>query len=287
MWWILLICIVVNAYVVILFKVFDRKKVSILPAIVINYFICVITGYAVFRAPSSLSEVINAPWLPFAIFLGFVFITVFNLVGLTVKEFGVMISTIFQKMSLIGPALVGIVFYAESLSGYKLAGLIFAIAAILLISHPEKEVKWQDTKLWLPFAMLLGSAILEITLYYVNIEGYADNADPVFIMTIFMNAGILGTIILWMRSNKAGIKLGKKEITGGIALGIPNFFSIYLVLYLLDGGLEGSTLFPINNVGILFLTGLTGIYFFKEKMDQLKIIGFLAALISITLIAFC
>ena len=134
--------------------------------------------------------------------------------------------------------------------------------------------------------MLLGSAILEITLFYVNIEGYADNADPVFIMTIFMNAGILGTIILCIRSKKFRLKLGKKEIAGGIALGIPNFFSIYLVLFLLDGGLEGSTLFPINNVGILFLTALTGIYFFKEKMDRLKIIGFLAALISITLIAF-
>lgn len=286
MWWILLICIVVNAYVVILFKVFDRKKVSILPAIVINYFICVITGYAVFREPSSISEVIKSPWFPFAVFLGFVFISVFNLVGQTVKEFGVMISTIFQKMSLIGPALIGIVFYSESLSVFKLAGLIFAIAAILLISHPEKDIKWKDTKLWLPFVMLLGSAILEITLFYVNIEGYADNADPVFIMTIFMNAGILGTIILWIRSKKFSIKLGKKEIAGGIALGIPNFFSIYLVLYLLDGGLEGSTLFPINNVGILFLTALTGIYFFKEKMDRLKIIGFLAALISITLIAF-
>jgi len=49
--------------------------------------------------------------------------------------------------------------------------------------------------------------------------------------------------------------------------------------------MEGSTFFPIVNVGILFITGLAGIFFFKEKLDRLKIWGFIAAILSITLIA--
>lgn len=286
MWYMLLLCILVNAYVVIVFKIFDWQKINLLPAIVINYFICVLTGLIFFQPPSSILEVVNAPWFPFSIFLGAVFIIVFNLIGNTIKEFGIMLSTIFQKMSLIGPAMVGILFYGESLGIAKLLGIGTAIVAIILISHPEKGVRWKGTNLWLPFATLLGSAILEITLFYVNIEKYADNADPTFVMCIFLMAGVFGLVYMMIKSAKHKIHIRRKELIGGIALGIPNFFSIYLVLFLLNKGWDGSSLFPIINVGILFIASLFGIYFFREKLDTLKIAGFAMAIISITLIAF-
>lgn len=281
----LFLCIIVNAYVVIVFKVFDRFKVDLLPAIVINYFVCVITGFLLFDIPSPVYKILNYDWFYYAVFLGLIFISVFNLVGKTVKHFGVMYSTIFQKMSLIGPALVGMWLYAESITPGKIIGILCAILAIILISHPDRKVTWQGTLLLLPLATFFGSAILEITLFYVNIEKIAANADPVFVVAIFLFAGIFGSLVLLASFPSNKRKLRWKEWLGGIGLGIPNFFSIYLVLLLLDGGWEGSSLFPILNVGILFLTGIAGIYFFKESIDKYKLTGFAAAIISIILIS--
>ena len=54
---------------------------------------------------------------------------------------------------------------------------------------------------------------------------------------------------------------------GGIALGIPNFGSIYfLVLALRSGGMESSTIFPVNNVAIVMISTFLGILLFRERM---------------------
>jgi len=211
---VLVVCIVVNAYVVILFKLFDRYSVSLLPAIVLNYFVCVITGLLVFDRPTSFTQVLNAPWLPYSIFLGLIFISVFNLVGKTVKDFGVMVATIFHKMSLVGPAMIGILFYSETFGTIKGIGIIAAILSIYLISHPDKGYSWKDHKWFLPFGTLIGSAILEITLFYVNIEKLADNADPLFVTAIFFNAGLFGLISLALIGKRKKIILSKNELVG-------------------------------------------------------------------------
>jgi uncharacterized membrane protein len=48
---------------------------------------------------------------------------------------------------------------------------------------------------------------------------------------------------------------------------------------------ESSTLFTINNVGILLASALMGVVIFKERLSIKNIIGILVACISIILLA--
>ena len=75
-------------------------------------------------------------------------------------------------------------------------------------------------------------------------------------------------------------------ILGGIALGVPNFFSIYFLLRALQfEGLNSASIFTLNNVAIVMLTTLAGIVFFKEKLSLKNWMGIFLAVISILLIS--
>jgi uncharacterized membrane protein len=50
--------------------------------------------------------------------------------------------------------------------------------------------------------------------------------------------------------------------------------------------LESSTLFTINNVGIVILTTIFALLFFKEKLIKKNWVGIALAVISIVLVSF-
>jgi uncharacterized membrane protein len=107
-----------------------------------------------------------------------------------------------------------------------------------------------------------------------------------FSSTIFGIAGCIGIIVLIFQGLKGKLKITFRNILGGIALGIPNFGSIYfLVLALRGEGIESSAIFPINNVAIVMISTLVGILLFKEKMLKKNWIGIGLAILSILLIA--
>ena len=81
-------------------------------------------------------------------------------------------------------------------------------------------------------------------------------------------------------------KLSRKTLLAGIGLGIPNLFSIYLLVLVLSQGIDGSVVFPINNVGILAGSAILGVILFKEKLGITQLSGLALATASILLIAY-
>ena len=80
-------------------------------------------------------------------------------------------------------------------------------------------------------------------------------------------------------------KVKLKSIFGGILLGVPNYFSIvYLLKALSTEGMESSTAFTLNNVGIVILSTLFGLFIFNEKLISKNWVGIGIAVVSITLI---
>jgi drug/metabolite transporter (DMT)-like permease len=81
------------------------------------------------------------------------------------------------------------------------------------------------------------------------------------------------------------MKITGKSILGGIVLGIPNYFSLYYLIKMLDSQVfESSTIFTIHNVAIVIVSTLIGILFFKEKISLRNGIGITLALIAIYLV---
>lgn len=287
----LLICILFNTYISIVFKIFERYKVRNLQAIVLNYFVCALTASVVMGKAAVTIEVFQKDWIWAAIFIGLTFILTFLVLAVTVQKFGVVLGSIFQKMSLIAPTILAILFYNESANSIKILGILLAIASIFVISFnksssPKKEAQPFNKLLWLlPAGTFLGSCIVDSSFFLVNETGLASSLDIDFIATLFFFAGCFGALFVVFDYFKNGTGFRRKEVIAGFGLGIPNFFSIYFLLKVLANGMDGSVVFPINNVGILLATAILGLIFFKEKFNLQKLIGFSMAILAIILVA--
>ncbi len=286
--WILISCIVLNAFIGVIFKLFDKYKIDNLQAIVVNYFVCVLTASVVHGGSPIPEDLTAQTWFYYAVGLGLVFIIVFNLMALTVQNFGVVVATIFQKMSLIAPTLIAILVFHEPSSWIKWVGILSSILAIILLSYQKTDRDAAPSEqgiLWLfPLLTFLGSCLIDSTLYLIEKNNMAENGDIGFVASLFLFAGLNGLVLIVIQAIRSRLHLKWKNIIAGIALGIPNFFSIYLLLLSLQQGWGGSTVFPVNNVGVLVMAGVFGVLIFKERLTKYKVAGFVLAIVSILLI---
>lgn len=286
--WILAVCIILNAFIGVIFKLFEKYKIDNLQAIVVNYLVCVATAAVVNGSSPIPTNLSSQPWFYYAFGLGFIFIIVFNLMALTVQNFGVVVATIFQKMSLIAPTLIAILVYSEPAGTIKWIGILCSILAIILLSYQKSEKKVDketNAVLWLfPIMTFIGSCLIDSALYLIEKKNLAQNGDIGFVASLFLFAGLNGFLIIVIQAIRKKVRWQWKNLIGGIALGIPNFFSIYLLLLALQQGWGGSIVFPVNNVGILVVAAIFGLVIFREKLTNIKIAGFGLAILSIILI---
>jgi len=76
-----------------------------------------------------------------------------------------------------------------------------------------------------------------------------------------------------------------KNLLAGVCLGIPNFFSIYLLIEAYSStGWGDSTVLAIVNISIVVISAILGFLAFKEKLTLQKLFGLLSALIAIGLL---
>ena len=108
---------------------------------------------------------------------------------------------------------------------------------------------------------------------------------PIFSATIFAFAFLFGIVFLVYKISKGEFKFHYKNILGGIMLGIPNYFSIvYLLKALSADGMESSTAFTVNNVGIVVLSTLLGLLLFRERLSLKNWAGVAIAVLSVYLV---
>jgi len=235
----------------------------------------------------SVSKIMEMGWIYNTIGLGILFIVVFIFIARTTQVNGLSVASVATKMSFIIPIIFGILYYKESLGILKLIGIFSALFAVYLVSVKSNNgLKLNKKDLYLPISVLIGSGIIDTSIKFLEEEHVAENDISIFSATIFLSAAILGILILVFNSFKGKIKIELKNILGGIALGIPNYFSIFfLVKALRSDILESSGIFAINNVSIVTLSTIAGIILFNEKLLPKNWIGIALAILSIILIS--
>ncbi|WP_347375110.1 DMT family transporter [Aequorivita sp. Q41] len=283
----LALSILSSTLIFVVFKLYSKFKINTLHAIVVNYMVASFCGVSLQNNEINLSEIPQYSWFPFALVLGALFITVFILIALTTQRSGLSVVSVATKMSVVIPIVFGLVYYKESLGILKFLGILFALTAVYLASIKTKEgLKIKISNFILPFLVFLGSGIIDTTIKYLEGEYVAKNDTPIFSATIFATAASLGVIILCAQAIKGKFTFQFKNILGGIALGIPNYFSVYFLVQALRSDiLESSGIFTLNNVAIVMFSTILGILLFKEKILTKNWIGIALAVFGILLIA--
>lgn len=284
----LLLSILSSSVIFVIFKLYNKYGVNTLQAIIVNYFIAFSVGLTIDDQPLNLQKIPGELWFSGTLVLGCLFISVFYLAAVTTQRSGLSVVSVATKMSVAIPVLFGILLYSESTGILKIIGIILALIAVYLTSIKKSDgIAIKKKNLIFPLLVFFGSGIIDTTIKYLETTYVAEVDVALFSATIFAVAGCIGILILIIQAIKGTLKITFRNILGGIALGIPNFFSIYfLVMALRSGGYDSSTIFPINNVAIVMLSTFLGILLFGEKIIPKNWIGITLAVISIILIAF-
>ena len=290
----LILSIICSVLLGFIFKLYGRFGVDTFQAIVVNYITCVCCGWVYSGSfPIGPAEGDPGQWLPYALGLGAVFITGFTGAALTVRYFGVTISQIMQKMSILVTVPFAILVYHESAGIVKILGVVLALAAIIFVNWPDRKrekalenaVEKQQSKLWIPIVTWMLAGVIEITFLWVQREKYAAPGNVQFISTVFGTAGALGITVALYGLITGSRQWSWRNVAGGIILGIPNFGSMYFLLMALGAGLEGSVVFPIINVGIILTTTAGAVLLFREHLTKVNWIGVALALVAILMMA--
>ncbi|GAB5401480.1 MAG: hypothetical protein Aureis2KO_30650 [Aureisphaera sp.] len=283
----LILSILASTCIFVVFKLFDHFKVHTLQAIVVNYVAACITGFIAFDGDLSVGTITTAPWFIYTLGLGALFIIIFNLMAITTQRSGLSVVSVATKMSVVIPILFGLMYYRESLGMYKLLGILLALVAVYLTSAKGKTTIGTGAKEWLlPLLVFMGSGVIDTSIKYLEDAFVAESDVPIFSATIFGAAATIGIVTLIYLKIKGKITFQLKNLIGGIALGIPNYFSIYFLVKALRSGLfQSSGIFTVNNVSIVMLSTIVGILLFKERLRLKNWLGIVLAILSIFLVA--
>jgi hypothetical protein len=105
--------IVLSSYLTIAFKLCEKLKIPIFQAIVFNYITCVITGSFVNGSFPVNGAVMGQTWFHWAVVMGILFISLFNLIGITTQRNGVAVASVANKLSLILPVVLAVYLYND------------------------------------------------------------------------------------------------------------------------------------------------------------------------------
>lgn len=278
----LLFAILFSSFIFVLFKLFPRYQIDTFQAIVVNYFVAFLCGFLFFPFDISKLVSVDLNWFLTALSTSVLFIGLFLIMGLSSQRNGLSSTSVAVKMSMALSVLGMMISYSEEIQWIKIAGIILAIIGVIGMTIQESPEKNETSSAWMLIVLFVGSGLLDYLLNYIQHHVLLENETAFFTAYAFGMAGVIGLFLALFLWTKGKLKPTLRNIIAGVSLGIPNYFSIYFLMKTYDVlPWSGSSILAVINVSIVAIASIIGRFFFKEKWNRIKIIGFISALISI------
>lgn len=288
-----LLCgIVLTAWLTLSFKVIKPFNLNNQQVIVFNYIACVITG-ALFNGSYPVLASTHEKWFPWALFMGLFFVILFNLVAFVAQKIGVAVASVAYKLSLVIPFLFSIFLYNELVTALKIIGIVLAMVAVFFTMYPSKQQQSTPGRpsavllIVMPLFLFIGSGLLDTMIKYVEQKFMNAGNQNNYLITAFSSAAAIGIVLLLTGLITGKQQFSWKAVMAGIAIGIPNYFSIWCMINALKGFAGNSSMvIPVFNMGIVVFNALVAWLFLKEKLSLINWLGILLSVCAIAFIAY-
>lgn len=279
----LLLSILSSSAIFAIFKLFERFKIDTFQAIVFNYFTAFFIGIILYGHQWNEKGFDEISWFFYAVICALLFIGLFLIMGRSSQVNGVASTSVAVKMSTAISIILMIVGYSEKFTALKASGILLALVSVFLVSY-TKGKKAPASRMLL--VLFFGSGTLDFVLNYVQNFELKTISTALFSAFALGLAGVLGALILSVRIIQGSTKIELKNIAAGIVLGIPNYFSIYLLIHSYrTTGWQDSTVLAVTNVSVVLLSSLIGFLAFEENATSRKIIGLISAILAIVILS--
>jgi len=275
-----IIAAALQAILFLLFRVFDKRNIALMPAIAVNYSVAAICGI-VYAPPWSAGD-LDALWLP-SMGIGILFVLGFFLTGLTAQRSGVAASTVASKMSIILTVIFTVLFHHERPGPLGWLGLGFASLGVLLVYWSNVSTR-PASAIWLPIILFVTTACIDISINMVQRSLLSASTVAVFPTLCLAFAGLLAWVIVARGGLAKHLQQPGVWIGGGL-LGVANYGTLVFVVQALTySGLQASIVFPLISIGVILLGTSASMLLFNERLNRAQTIGIALAVVALALL---
>lgn len=285
----LLLSVLFSTAIFLLFRLFPKIGVITFPAIVINYMVAALCGIVMAGNDYQVAEKLKEPWMIGGLCFGVLFITLFYLMAFTSQKIGMSAASVATKMSLVIPvAWFMITDPADEASFLKITAVCLAILGVLFASRRKKEsFNWSYALF--PVIIFIGSGVIDLVIGHFSHGTDLQLQENKYLFTSapFITSSAIGLVVLGVRKAKGLPIFSVATVLAGVVLGIVNFGSIYFLVKTFDAHLlDRSAIIPINNLGIVVLSAIAAILFFREKFSGINVLGMALSISAILILLF-
>lgn len=227
---------------------------------------------------------VHWPTIWYAIGFGVTFVVIIQCSVKALQCGPLSLSSLIVSLSLILPAMFGIVALGEPFRVTTSVGLLLLVASLVLVNKQGKEENPQNVRIslrWLIYIAICfltngGCAVLsKLHQYQFPGEYQAE------FLGIAMIAATVLNFIMVMITNKDGIaKVWKPCLLYGGLTGLLNGSHNFMVLLIVPL-LPAAVMYPLISAGGLVLTFFICIFLYKERLSFVQVLGVVIGVVSI------
>ncbi|WP_164171014.1 EamA family transporter [Stenotrophomonas maltophilia] len=279
------LAVICSVLVSVLLKVAGRRQLDVSQMVTWNYLVAATLTALVLRPPLDALRAPHAPWLSL-LALAAVLPSIFLVLGRAVAVAGIVRSDVAQRLSLLLSLAAAFLFFGQTATPWKLAGLGLGLLAMMAISlRPPRGPAVASSPGgwgWL-LAVWAGFAVVDVLLKQVALSGTPSMAA---VLASFSVAFVLMLVLQLWRHARGRSRLAWRNLGAGALLGLLNGGNILFYVRAHQSMPDSpATVFAGMNIGVVVLGALVGVFAFGEATTKWNRAGLALAVLAIGLIA--
>jgi drug/metabolite transporter (DMT)-like permease len=282
----LLLAVLGSGLIPVLFRAFSDWRVNVLWAIPINYLFCVLIGSVWGGQALDLKTLPAQPWIGLALLQGLILAVNFFLLAYTAQRAGVSVAALASRLSVAIPSLLAFSIYGDSVNAVKIAGLAAAFVSLYLCTASERTNVTQRSPAgtMLPLLVFFTFGCYFTVIKYAQARYLDETSYHAYVMSGFLFA-FLTSLAICVRGVLQGANFHASDLLGGLLLGLINYIAVYaLVKMLALQGWQSSQLYPMYSVGVVAVSTILAMVFFREQLSRQKTAGLAIGLIAVAML---
>lgn len=258
-----------------------------------NYFTCILLSLFMMRREGA-SLLVSSPTLLMGILAGVFFVAGLVTMQSSIPRHGATLTSAFAKLGLLVTLLVSFLWFGERPDALELLGVFLVLPALVLISlgpdqesaaeerpgKPKKETKRGSRMPYGLFLTLLAGGFAD-SMAKIYAELGEERESTAYFFLLFLTAALLTMVLAALEYRKTGKRIRRKDLAAGIFVGVPNYFSSYLLLLSLQT-LPAFVASPLFSTGTILVVLFVSVLFLGERITRMQLLGIgfiLAALV--------
>lgn len=278
------LAVICSVLVSVLLKVAGRRQLDVSQMVTWNYLVAATLTAVVLQPPLDALRAPHAPWLSL-LALAVVLPSIFLVLGRAVAVAGIVRSDVAQRLSLLLSLAAAFLFFGQTATPWKLAGLALGLLAMVAISlRPRGPTVASSPGAWgWLLGVWAGFAVVDVLLKQVALSGTPSMAA---VLASFSVAFVLMLALQLWRHFSGCSRLAWRNLGAGALLGLLNGGNILFYVQAHQAMPDSpATVFAGMNIGVVVLGALVGVFAFGEATTKWNRAGLALAVLAIGLIA--